>query len=261
MYPDVPAFAWCFLLVSSRILTLPCVRPESSPLSPLCERKSRPTPPSSSSIPPAGLPFSHIPQILVVVNCPASDGVDSSAACSQTCLRAAFLGTMRFRMYRGDRFLHLVLERDGANRRTNFLVSLRFISFLTRLTSLSPCLPRHLCFYLATSRNFGWSQRDSSIFFTPNGTGHIRTLTIERNFECGPHGAKKEARAHAYAFYMLVRYHIHTCARFKAYTPNLKSYISPVLHRRPCDMLLWHLLTWVHPALCTPAMYLSLIHI
>ena len=43
----------------------------------------------------------------------------------------------------------------------------------------------------------------------------------------------------------------YTCTRMKAYTPNLKSFVQLGLFARHFDVLLWHLLTWVHPALCT----------
>ena len=42
----------------------------------------------------------------------------------------------------------------------------------------------------------------------------------------------------------------------KAYTPNLKSFVQLGLFARHFDVLLWHLLTWVHPALCTSAMHM-----
>ena len=61
-----------------------------------------------------------------------------------------------------------------------FLGSTAFYLVISEFTSLSPSLPRYLRFYLVTSRKFGVSQRDSSIFFTPNGTGHNDQLTMLR---------------------------------------------------------------------------------
>ena len=62
------------------------------------------------------------------------------------------------------------LGRDKS--KANFFFCFVFSSVSPLFTSLSPILLRSLRFYLVTSRKFGVSQRDSSIFFNPNGTGH-----------------------------------------------------------------------------------------
>ena len=66
-----------------------------------------------------------------------------------------------------------ILLGDGTYRKK----TVSFASIFPRIICL---LPRYLRFYLVTSRMFGASQRDSSIFFTPNGTGHNDGLAIVR---------------------------------------------------------------------------------
>ena len=58
----------------------------------------------------------------------------------------------------------------------------------------------------------------------------------------------------AHAMHRLHRI-IYTRTQIKAYTANLKTCIQPALLTRHWDMLLWQLLTWVHPTLCTSAMH------
>ena len=65
-----------------------------------------------------------------------------------------------------------IFEGTGHIESKAFLLIRFFLGFTYRLS------PRYLRLYLVTSRKFGVSQRDSSIFFTPKGTRHIDTLTI-----------------------------------------------------------------------------------
>ena len=70
--------------------------------------------------------------------------------------------------------LYIFWGRDKS--KANFFFCFVISSVLPLFTSLSPILPRYLCFYLVTSRKFGVSQRDSSIFFTPNGPRTQRSI-------------------------------------------------------------------------------------
>ena len=81
-----------------------------------------------------------------------------------------YLHTLQLPM---DRYIYF---GDVTHRKPTF----SFASSFPLFTSLSPILLRYLRFYLVTSRKFGVSQRDSSIFFTPNGTGHNDPLAIVR---------------------------------------------------------------------------------